>query len=47
MIVDAESNITYDEVLDEFPRIFAARRADGSDALLIRDTKGLRLLRGK
>jgi hypothetical protein len=47
LIVDAESNILYEEVLDQFPRVFAARRADGSDALLVGGTAGLRVLRMK
>jgi hypothetical protein len=43
-IVDAERRIVYDEIFDRYPRVVTARRGDGSDALFINDSQGLRLL---
>ena len=45
LIVDADRRAVYDEIFDRYPRIVTARRADGSDALFIHDSQGLRLLR--
>ena len=45
LIVDANRRAVYDEILDRFPRILAARRADGLDTVLVGDERGLRALR--
>jgi hypothetical protein len=45
MIVNPDRETVYDEVLDTFPRPFTARRADGSDALVISSQGALRVLR--
>jgi hypothetical protein len=45
VIVDANRQTVYDEIFDRYPRVVAARRADGSDALFVHDQNGLRLLR--
>jgi hypothetical protein len=44
-IVDSDRRMVYDEIFDRYPRVVIARRADGSDALFINDSQGLRLLR--
>jgi hypothetical protein len=44
-IIDANRRIVYDEIFDRYPRMITARRADGSDALFIHDSQGLRWLR--
>jgi hypothetical protein len=45
LIVDHDRQVVYDEILDRYPRVLAARRADGSDTVLIGDETGLRALR--
>lgn len=44
LIVGAEG-VVYDEITDQYPRLIAARRADGSDALFVRSGTTLRLMR--
>ncbi|HEU4690290.1 MAG TPA: hypothetical protein VFS23_18095, partial [Vicinamibacterales bacterium] len=45
LIVDSNRRAIYDEIFDRYPRVVTARRADGTDALFIHDSQGLRLLR--
>ena len=39
LIVDSDRRAVYDEIFDRYPRVFTARRADGSDALFIDDER--------
>jgi hypothetical protein len=45
LIVNPDRRTVYDEIFDRYPRVLAARQADGSDTLFIRDAPGLRQLR--
>ena len=45
LIVDPDRRAVYDEIFDQYPRVFTARRADGSHALFIDDDRGVRSLR--
>jgi hypothetical protein len=45
LIVDPDRRAVYDEIFERYPRVLAARRADGSDALFVDDAHGVRLLR--
>jgi hypothetical protein len=47
LLVGAGARTIYDEILADHPLLLIAPRADGTDALFIRDAKGLRLLRPK
>jgi hypothetical protein len=45
-IVDHPDRSTiYDEILDHYPRVLVARRADGSDAIAVAGERGARLVR--
>ena len=45
LIVDPDRRAVYDEIFERYPRVFTARRADGSHALFINDERGVRSLR--
>jgi hypothetical protein len=45
LVVAPDGRPIYDEMLDHHPRVFTARRADGSHALFISGQRGLRQLR--
>jgi hypothetical protein len=47
LIVDPSRRAVYDEILDEYPRILTAERADGSHALFIGGRRGLRVLQSR
>lgn len=45
VIVDSTRRTVYDEIFDRYPRVLAARQADGSHTLFIWEAGGLRQLR--
>ncbi len=45
LIVDSTRRTVYDEIFDRYPRVLAARQADGSHRLFIWEASGLRQLR--
>jgi hypothetical protein len=45
LVIGPDRQPVYDEILDHFPRVLVARRADGTDALLVAAERGLRAVR--
>jgi hypothetical protein len=45
LIVDSNQRTEYDEIFDRYPRVFAARQADGLHTLFVWEASGRRQLR--